>query len=96
MRSYEVLKNPKICKNGCIIIEEDCDYDAKGTRKVTRYAYIASRDVRMVAERTMMGIPYWLASLVTVIEKRHIAFIHANAEKLLSMPIERNDWSYAK
>ncbi len=94
MRSYEILNPPKIAKNGCLIIEEDCNYDANGKRTVTRYAYIASRDVRMIAERTLAGIPYFLASLVTVVDKTRIAFIHANAEKLLSMDIEPLNWNY--
>lgn len=49
----------------------------------------------MIAERTLMGIPYFLASLVTVVDKRHIAFIHANAHELLHMDIEPGDWNYA-
>lgn len=93
---YEILNPPRIAKNGCIIIHEDCDYDAAGKRTVTRFAYICSRDVRMIAERTLAGVPYFLASLVTMVDKEHIAFIHANAERLLSMEYEKGDWNYAK
>ena len=95
MRSFETLSPPKIAKNGTLIIYEDCRYE-NGVRKVESYEYIPRRDVRMIAERTLMGIPYFLASLVTVVDKRHIAFIHANAHELLHMDIEPNDWSYAK
>lgn len=95
MRSFETLNPPKIAKNGCIIIFEDCRYDGK-KRIVERQGYITSQDVRMIAERTLMGIPYFLASLRTVVDKAHIAFIHANAHELLHMEKESGDWSYAK
>ena len=87
MRSFETLNPPRIANNGCLIIYEDCRYDGK-IRKVESFGYICSRDVRMIAERTLAGVPYYLASLVSVVDKSHIAFIHANAEKL--------SWGYSR
>ena len=92
MRTFET--SLKIAKNGCVITHEECSYNAAGERRVERFGYICSRDVRMIAERTLSGIPYYLASLVTEVDKRHIAFIHANAEKLLTMEITPLNWDY--
>jgi len=79
--------NRTLCRNGAIKTYEDVRIE-NGKHIVERFGYVPSAIVRDVAQRLLDGVPYKVASIRMELDKPMLAFIHANAERILNLQTE--------
>ena len=82
-----MIQQRTLCRNGAIKTYEDVRIE-NGKRIVERFAYVPSAIVRDVAQRLLDGVPYKIASIRMELDKPMLAFIHANAERILNLQTE--------